>query len=823
MLFTTLLGCGGGDGGLDGGGTDPDPIVPDPIVISLSISNELVTEQSPATITATVMQGTTAITSEVVTFTSTLSSFTPEAGTALTDSNGIASIVLNSGDIAGAGTVTATLASGEIATIGFTSDGSAVIDGPIIISLSISDELVTDQSPATITATVMQGTTAIASKVVTFVSTLGNFTPEAGTALTDSDGIATIVLNSGDVAGAGTVTATLASGETASIDFTTQGTSVTVVRIGSGEPFVEGIAAVSLEQISAGGTTVVSVSLVTESGDFFNESVDVNFSSVCAEEAVPSATIDSLITTSNGQASATYLAKGCVGDDPITVNSVVNGVNLSATGVVNVLPADVGSIEFVEATPEHIAIQGTGSTERPESATIIFRVLDTNGNPVNNQNVNFSLSSTGGDIVLNPIQATTNNEGLVQTVVNSGAVARTIRVIAEVDGSDPVVQTQSSELKISTGIPDQDSMSVSASVLNPEGWDIDGTEVEITARLADAFNNPPPPTTVYFTTEGGSIETIGASCITDVTGACSVTWRSQNPKPEGHVLSHYTGDEYNWASISPDVIHAPEINNTLGQKLGGRATILATTIGEESFPDLNGNGRFDVCEVPAFTGGVGKPCNADGSFDESGADVTYSGNDVGGNPYDLPEAFVDNNEDGVFNPSDAGGEAGGELEEPVDFNQNGIYDPKDGQYNGVLCAIPSHSGCAEETSIDVRDSIVLVMSGSNPQFVTTQPAGGADLIIFGESTANASVIISDLHNQQMPAGSEVEFSVAGFGSVVSETTYIWPNSNKNGGSGYSVTVKGEKEDLPKSGTLWVKVTTPSGVATSYPVANILIQ
>jgi len=33
----------------------------------------------------------------------------------------------------------------------------------------------------------------------------------------------------------------------------------------------------------------------------------------------------------------------------------------------------------------------------------------------------------------------------------------------------------------------------------------------------------------------------------------------------------------------------PEIFNIRGQKYGGRATIIATAIGEESFPYLNGN------------------------------------------------------------------------------------------------------------------------------------------------------------------------------------------------------------------------------------------
>jgi len=813
MFFFGLLGCGGGDGGLDGGNDPAAGDTPDPIIISLVLSDELVSEQSPATITATVMQGTTAITSSVVTFETTLGSFTPGASTALTDSAGVATIVLNAGNIEGAGTITATIDSGEVATVGFTSQGDELVDdGSRDIDLTLSHIEITEQNPVTITAVIMQGDMPIEGVVVTFDSTLGIFSPETATSLTDSSGIATIVLNAGDFSGAGTVTASIDSGEAASIGFTTQASSTVVVQIGSGTPFIEGSISLSLSQISAGGTTVVSVLLVDDTGAAYTESVDVTFSSVCSEEAVPSAEIDGVITTSSGQASATYLAKGCVGDDPITVNAIVNGQNLSASGSVHVLPADVGSIQFVSATPEHIALQGTGSVDRPENSVIIFQVLDTNGNPVNNQDVSFALSSQSGGILLNPLMATTNNSGLVQTVVNSGTVARTIRVIATIDGSDPVIQTQSSELKISTGIPDQDSMSISVDLFNSEGWELDGTEVIVTARLADAFNNPPPPTTVYFTTEGGSIENLSASCITDDDGSCLVTWRSQNPKPEGHVL----GDVNN-------PTHVPETQNTMGQKLGGRVTILATTIGEESFPDLNGNGRFDVCEVPAFTGGVGKPCLADGSFDAAGTDITYSGNDVGGNPYDLPEAFVDYNEDGVFNPSDSGGQAGGELEEPVDFNKNGLYDGKDGKYNGVLCAIPTHDGCSEITSIDVRGSATIVMSGSNPRFVTTLPTGGADIVISGEGTANASVIISDLHNQPMPATSSVEFSIAGFGSVVSDSNFIWPNFNKNGGSQFSVTIKGEKEDLPKSGTLWVSVTTPSGVVTSYPVANILIQ
>ncbi|MFW8341613.1 hypothetical protein ACOICY_29205, partial [Klebsiella pneumoniae] len=76
----------------------------------------------------------------------------------------------------------------------------------------------------------------------------------------------------------------------------------------------------------------------------------------------------------------------------------------------------------------------------------------------------------------------------------------------DIDGTSPLISSQSSVLVISTGKPDQDSFSLSAETLNAEGWDVDGTAVKVTARLADAFNNPVPDgTAVYFTTEGGAI------------------------------------------------------------------------------------------------------------------------------------------------------------------------------------------------------------------------------------------------------------------------------------------------------------------------------
>jgi len=640
-----------------------------------------------------------------------------------------------------------------------------------ILTISISDTNVTEQNPATITVTLNKDGEPVAGEVITFTASLGHFLPESGTALTGTNGVATIVLNSGDISGAGLVTASVNQSQKVSIGFSTQATSSVILSLGSAD--------VSLAEVSSGGTSVISISIIDEQGDLYTEAVEFSFKSICSQKVNPTAVLSTPYTTSNGIATSTYLAQGCVGDDTITINTVVAGVNLSATTTVNILPADAGSIIYVSALPEAIFIKGTGGDE---SSTIVFRVLDVNGNPVENKDVEFELSTTVGGLTLDPLMATTNAMGEVQTVVNSGTVSTSIKVKATITGTDPVISSLSKQLVLSTGVPDQDSFDLSANILNPEGWNISGSEVSATARLADAFNNPVPDgTAVSFTTEGGSID----SFCTTLNGSCSVIWRSQQPRPEGHVLGDFN-----------NIDNVPEVFNTMGQKYGGRATILATAIGEESFPDSNGNGRFDASEVEDF-----------------------NGNNISGLPYDLKEAFVDHNEDVFYNPGEKSSleQSGGDLEEFTDFDNNGVFAQNDGLYNGVLCSEPAHAGCSEnDKSINVRAELVLIMSGSNPKFESLTPT----IVIVGESTSTGSVIIADLHNQPMPASSKVSF-FASVGSIVGASSFTWPSDNHNGGTQFSVVIKGET--TPKSGTLTVEVETPAGLITSFSVSTITIN
>lgn len=346
----------------------------------------------------------------------------------------------------------------------------------------------------------------------------------------------------------------------------------TTVSLGSpaGTSFSAGAIGISSTSLAAGGSTSLQVVLQQSDGTLYTQSTQVTFSSTCV--ALGRATMTSPVTTTNGVASTTYVATGCSGADVITATATVNGTQISATGTVTVAAAAIGSIQFESADPSNIALKGTGGAGRQETSTVIFRVVDASGGPRADVDVTFSLDTSVGGISLTSTTARSDTNGRVQTVVNAGTVATSVRVTARI--ASPNISTQSNQLTITTGIPDTDSFSLAVQCTNVEAFNIDGVVVPVTARLSDRFNNPVPDgTAVAFTSEGGQIV---AQCTTgDLvpgSGACAVDWTSSNPRP-----------------MTP-------ANGV------GRVTVLATAIGEDSFVDTNSNGFFDSGEAFANLG-----------------------------------------------------------------------------------------------------------------------------------------------------------------------------------------------------------------------------
>ncbi len=444
----------------------------------------------------------------------------------------------------------------------------------------------------------LSGTTSVTAKfidssnqpvsglTVTFNTTLGTLNPANGVATTDSTGTATVQLQAGTVSGAGLITASATvNGKQVvqSASFTVSLPTLTL------SPVTLGLAT-----ISYGGSTSISVTVNDANGNpFTSQSVEVSFTSV--QSVAGKATITSKVSTVNGVATATYQANTNTGVDIITAS--ISGS--SVTAVINVNPLNAQSISFVSASPTNIGLKGMGGLGITETSVVVFKVFDTSGQPKANQQVDFALNTTVGGLALTASSASSDSSGLVSTTVQAGVIATPVRVTATLRGITPQISTQSDQLVVSTGVPAQDSLSVAIATLNPECYNVDGVTDKVSVHLSDHFHNPVPDgTAVYFTTNGGSIQ---PSCTT-VSGACSVTWTSSNPRPA--VLG---------------------INN-------GRVTIFAYAVGEESFVDLNGNGVADAGE---FT-------------DDTEAFRDDNENGVKG----ANETFIDFNNNGLFDGPD---------------------------------------------------------------------------------------------------------------------------------------------------------------------------
>lgn len=631
--------------------------------------------------------------------------------------------------------------------------------------------------------------------------------PASGSALTDATGLARIGVPAGTQAGAFTLTASATVGTanvTGNIGYTVSFPTLAL-----------GPLTIAPSPLAAGGTASLSVA-VLDGTQAFAPAQSVSFTSPCA--AAGKAAISSPVTTVGGVASTSYIDKGCGAADTITASTSLAGATVSQTGTITVLGAVAGQLAFVSALPQNIAIKGTGGPGRQESSTVTFKVLDKNGNPVAGAAVNFLLFGTTsnvagtGGLTLNPATSRSGADGTVSTTLFAGVVNTPVRVTATISGSSPAVTSTSDQLVVSTGIPDQNSFSLSTSTFNVEGGNFDGCPgnigATITASLADHFNNPVPDgTAVSFTVEGGSI---GASCqaglVTELVngilttkkgtpGACSVQFCSANPRAAD-----------------------------------GRVTVLAYALGEESFVDdpaiPNGINRYDpgedfqdLCE----------PFRKDRAIVNADANVTVRDSKTGACPSPVAgEPYIDSNGDGKYNATG------------------------DGEYNGVLNVDPATGQTIANSrlpTVHVRQSLVLVMAGSTPVFT---PLGASSLTLshctdgvpFNNVAQTFSVAIRDgnptvfasnsLPGNILPAGTRIDFTTTN-GTIVSGiSSFIVPNTNRPESGWWTYTVQLQSDATQSDaahgllctnpvggGALAIKVTTPQNVVTgmTYPVSD----
>ncbi|PKH58851.1 hypothetical protein CXF83_20970 [Shewanella sp. Choline-02u-19] len=734
--------------------------------------------------------------------------------TKLTSGNGQAEVIVsNISGAEGAGALTASFTEGDSSAnasrnFEFTSAtspsepsftlNSAIINGTAVVTQFKADETVQLQAQF-----LDEQGLGVAGKKATFVA--GNASLNPSSALTKENGIAQVSYTPTESElGAANMSVTLESDgktyqssglyEVLAKDAVSEEGIIVIGHFSTdGSTFIEDKLATTLplvkEQriVSAGGTFGVTADLATknEDGSYtrLQTPTSVSFSSSCVQGS--NASIDSPVTTLSGTASSTFQNTSCSGnserDDQIIASIVAGNQTLSAMLDFSLASQTLANLSFVSAEPASIRIKGAGGTGSSESSLITFKVSDANGQPIAQQQVDFSLDTTVGGITFSDGESTTtntsNSAGLVSATVLSGTVPTPVRVVATAVNDDESVTSQSEQLTINTGLPQQLGFSVSADLFNPEAGDYNGEKVAITAYASDSFGNPAPDdTTINFTAEGGQIV---PSCLT-VNGTCSVEWTSANARVPNH-----------------------------------RITVLAYALGHETFFDTNGNNVFD----DADGGAIAKAC-----LDSSGAAVACVGNGRDIETYhpngfsDLGDAFRDDNESGSHTSG-----------EPY-FNtaSSSSYQTADGLFNGPQCTSGSLCGTGQANKTYIRKALILTMSGSQAHFEIQQDGitlysdgDDASAIVTNAIAAGASSTFSirffDSANQIMPANTNLT-TTASQGELESDT-FVVPNRNGIGGNSTSFVLTNDIDptstgELSKTSNVSIEVLTPKPVKTT---------
>lgn len=606
-----------------------------------------------------------------------------------------------------------------------TSTGNGTTTDLSSITLTLSSSFVSSGSNITATATVLDSNgAAAANTVVTFAasSAFVAFDPTSATALTNSSGVATITINA-VTSGATSITAS-ATPSSSTVTSPPVGLAVSVSGGGGGGGSTITLGNITLgsNSISAYGSTSVNVPVYINSV-LATVPMSVTFTSPCV--TLGYATLSSPVQTGNsglgsGIATSTYTDKGCSATDTITA-SVTGATNTSSANIIVAVPTAT-NIQFVSATPSTIGTATASSTLLQTSSVVKFRVVNSSNIGVKGQTVNFSVNpgSKPGGLYLSNSSGNTDSDGYISVSLIAGTVPTPVWVVATL-ASNTSIKSQSNILTITTGLPTQNFFSLSASTHNIEGWSYDGVTSTLTIIASDRLGNPVPEgTAINFITEGAQISP--ASCTT-TSGTCSVTFKSSAYRPTGETINYggTIGVQGAVPALEYDGITPITING--GDPLyvrNGRVTLLAYTLGEESFVDTTNNGNNIYVLGDTF--------------------------------YDLGNLYIDANENGQW---DSG-------ETYISYGSGSSACP------ATSSDVPSKAGtCDGAWGLNyVRRSQVIILSGSTAQISQSTFATAGSC--FGEYT----FWLMDENYNPMPAGTTVSIN-----TVLTSVNYTYNDTS----------------------------------------------
>jgi hypothetical protein len=319
-----------------------------------------------------------------------------------------------------------------------------------------------------------------------------------------------------------------------------------------------------------------------------------------------------------------------------------------------------------------------------------------------------------------------------------------------VDAEDIIVDTASD---VVTTLADVNGFKIVTTTFNPHADNIYGTRVEITAFVKDHSNNPVEDGTVisFVADDLGLVED---QCIT-TGGTCFVTWTSAGDRSE------------------------PGDLNAVNVESDNEITIMARTIGEDSFIDKNSNSLFDVGET---------------TFTQS-------------------EPYLDTNDDGDY---DSGAN---DFDEFFDYNSNGVFDLDTvfTTFRGQSCSPGAIAlgHCAGQ--LEVWDTVTMINSNGGGVSLTLINCDGSaatsplDLSVNGCFTLE----FKDPNGNIPPIGTRISIE-SDVGSIKFEPPATVPNSRPAIGTGFVNDLLIADDDITvdaSAGLLTIEIESLDGTLT----------
>lgn len=465
---------------------------------------------------------------------------------------------------------------------GSTTSGSIVLTLQDTSGVLLSPPALTGSQNAVAVVRLVDGTgAAVANTLVTVTGSGLQLTPSTGQTITDTAGVARVQVRAADPFASGATTIS-ASGK---VGAQVVNTSLDVAL---------GAATAQLGAMTASSANVpayqtIQVSVPATVGGQPAVQVPVTFSASCGTFDPATANTDASGVARSAYRNDAGGGASCSGAQTLTATAGTSQVTTTVTAVA----PTAANMVFVSATPARIYLAGSPGVSQ---SLLKFKLVDSNNNPVQGQNVELSLTLRPTGVYLGSTAGTTSlvqptaADGTVEVAVNAGTQPGPVQVQAALV-SNTAIKNVSNSLAVASGLPVQRAFSLSVSTFNIEAWDRDGVETDINLRIADRLGNPVPDgTTVNFVSEGGQVvascNTTGAAA--NATSGCSVKLISQDPRPTN-----------------------------------GRVTVLAWAQGEESFTD-SGTPTNNVWDAGEAFEDLGQPYldkNEDGAYD-NGSDVT---------------------------------------------------------------------------------------------------------------------------------------------------------------------------------------------------------